>query len=686
MTISLSGNPIVKHEARSQWRRGRAYWLLLVYSLLLTGLTVHFYGLHSSFPDEYEQALATNPYASGQTNPTQALAQTGREIFQALSTLQAALWLLIAPALTATSIAGEREAGLLEALQLTRLRASQIVGGKFTACLWLVLLLILAALPPLSICFLLGGVAPTEFVRAAIVQLLAAISGASIGLYFSSRALRPSWAMSQTFTCIILWSGGAYFSWLALSSGGTRNAAWDAVLELILATHPVSALQILFDSMPMRMGTPLISSSDAFIAIIGIHTILCAFLLRAATRATAKQLPAAMWVDRDRWTDRLRAKWQAERERREAARLTGANDRLADDAKMALLAEFPIERWTRFSNPVLRREVRHKFRWRKASLGVAMVRGVAFLVAACLYVMCLFLALDSSVGAGWWTIAMALLLVQTVALAFMAATSFSREREAGTWENLNLSSLRPTEVLWGKIAAPMVTLLYYSVPFWPIMLVPFARSIFGQWNAIAGSYTGGQAMEVVASLAVLASSAFATTAWALLMSWLCRKTVTAVSWTIVSLFAFHFGTPLLLPWMKTLWMVSREWMELQIYASDPSSVDYDVLSWESRSLMNVFSPWSAIEYLHQNITSRYYNYGYGNYGYGNYGYSSPPQLIAPNVLVWANVAVSFLFGAAIVMILLRAMRRSIRVRDHYRGQSGQRRRVQHTAQVVAVSD
>lgn len=690
MTISLSGNPIVKHEARSQWRRGRAYWLLLLYAVLLAGLTVHFYRQHHAQMEAQFEAQARNAlesrwdrnwsgvgraYVMPNSDVVGAMAHTGRETFRALATLQAALWLLIAPALTATSIASEREAGLLEALQLTRLRAGQIVGGKLIACLWLVLLLILAALPPLSICFLMGGVAPEEFLRAAIVQLVAAISGASIGLFFSSRAPRPSWAMSQTFAVIALWSIAAYASFSSLVRWLFVAPMWDVMHELVAFTHPVSVLQMVLGISHPRTASGL-SPNDAFGMFLVVQTLVCGLLLRSATRATARTLPAAMWIDRDRWTDRLRAHWQAERERGEEQRQRLAEARLSneeiaadsngdarfvDDAKMALLAEFPIERFVRFNNPVLRREVRHKFRWRKANVWVTIGRALVFLAAACVYVIGIFLAFDSSSHAGWWTVAMLIMLAQTPALAFMAATSFSREREAGTWESLNLSSLRPTEVLAGKLGAPMVTLVYYSVPFWPIMLLPFVRAVGGEWNALDGAYRNGP-ITVLTSLAVLAGSAFATTSWALLLSWLCRKTVTAVSCTIASLFAFHLGVPLVMPWLVDLWRASVAAGRQSVYGID-TSVGMNGSYQQAQDATAMFHPWQALGLLQSQAMQPYtYTANWAN-AYGNVY-----QPLSPMTLSWMNALLHFAFGLVMLKFLLFSMHRSMRERDGFRGQ------------------
>src|SRR5205085_6000411 len=96
----------------------------------------------------------------------QAASSAGRSIYHWLLFVMLALICFIVPGLTAGAIAGERERQTLIPLQITLLSPRSIVFGKLLASLAFVVLLVVAALPFLSVSFLLGGVAASEVVKA----------------------------------------------------------------------------------------------------------------------------------------------------------------------------------------------------------------------------------------------------------------------------------------------------------------------------------------------------------------------------------------------------------------------------------------------------------------------------------------------------------------------------------------
>ena len=69
----------------------------------------------------------------------------------------------MAPALTASSIALERERGLLESVWLSQLHPGALVWDDYGRTLAFVFILQIALVPLLSSCLLLGGVAPLKF-------------------------------------------------------------------------------------------------------------------------------------------------------------------------------------------------------------------------------------------------------------------------------------------------------------------------------------------------------------------------------------------------------------------------------------------------------------------------------------------------------------------------------------------
>src|SRR5436309_516420 len=89
-------NPVLVKEFRTRMRGARAYWVLLVYVLLLTLV------VGSTYLNWYVQS------STGGVSH-QAASSTGRVLFQLLFSFQAGLVALITPAITAGAITIERE-------------------------------------------------------------------------------------------------------------------------------------------------------------------------------------------------------------------------------------------------------------------------------------------------------------------------------------------------------------------------------------------------------------------------------------------------------------------------------------------------------------------------------------------------------------------------------------------------
>ena len=183
MNFSTLGNPIFTREARSRFRAPHAFALLLLYAALLALVTVFLYDATFGTP-QIGAMVYTGPTGYAPQFAQKTPDVLGRELFFKLALAQLLAWMLLAPALAATSLSGERERGLLEGVQLSHLAPRQIVGGKLAAVLSQIALLFPITLPMFATCFLLGGVAPAELFTALALQLSTAVFGASLGLFF----------------------------------------------------------------------------------------------------------------------------------------------------------------------------------------------------------------------------------------------------------------------------------------------------------------------------------------------------------------------------------------------------------------------------------------------------------------------------------------------------------------------
>lgn len=188
-------NPIIIREMRGRMRGWRAFVVLTGYLILLSCLVGSVYAM----------AYQSSSTSYGLNAPNvQYGALIGKSIFSSTVLLLLAVVSFIAPAFTASAIAGERERQTYEILLVTPMRARQIVGGKLGSVFLFLLLLILASLPIQSLAFLFGGVELAEMLIAALGLLVTALSFGALGLYISSRSGTTMIAIVKTYAIIIL--------------------------------------------------------------------------------------------------------------------------------------------------------------------------------------------------------------------------------------------------------------------------------------------------------------------------------------------------------------------------------------------------------------------------------------------------------------------------------------------------
>lgn len=155
-------------ELRGRMRGARAFVVLSVYLLFLTGFTLLLYFIT-------KQSVGPNP-----TNPA------GKIVFLGLVAFQLGLVCFLAPSFTAGAVSGERERQTYDMLMTTPLPLIVIMAAKLFSALAYVFLLILAALPLMSVSLFLGGVAPEEVLIAFVMLCASALAFGTIGLAFSA--------------------------------------------------------------------------------------------------------------------------------------------------------------------------------------------------------------------------------------------------------------------------------------------------------------------------------------------------------------------------------------------------------------------------------------------------------------------------------------------------------------------
>lgn len=178
-------NPIVEKDLKIKMRGWKAPVLITAY-LGFLGLIIMMFFLDNMF--------STYRYF----NP-----RVMTNAFNVVAIFQFALILLITPALTASSISGERERQTLDLLLCTDFSTFKIVLGKIIVSIAHVLLLITASLPILSTVFLFGGFRITDILMLFGFYLLTALMVASMGLFFSAIFKKSSVSMIVTYISVL---------------------------------------------------------------------------------------------------------------------------------------------------------------------------------------------------------------------------------------------------------------------------------------------------------------------------------------------------------------------------------------------------------------------------------------------------------------------------------------------------
>lgn len=142
-----------------------------------------------------------------------------------------AVSLVIAPALSSTSINGDRETANLAILQVTPITAGQLLGGKLLAAWISGLVFVLAAAIPLSIMVALHGLGWRMLLGSLTIIMLEIFATCALGLGFSAVITRP--VISVLITYLVLG---------ALSIGGPMAYAF---------TYPAVAENVKYPTMTL---------------------------------------------------------------------------------------------------------------------------------------------------------------------------------------------------------------------------------------------------------------------------------------------------------------------------------------------------------------------------------------------------------------------------------------------------
>lgn len=178
-------NPVLLKELKVKMRSWRAAILIGSYNLVLALLTIFIVKI----------TMNNNIGVVRQEN-----------IFLTYAFIVAAqfgLITLIAPALTAGAISGEREKQTLDILLSTTLNHRSIILGKLFSSLSQIILLIISSVPVFSIIFLYGGIGLSGLLQVFLFYILLAITLGSIGIFFSTFIKKSTAANVLTYAVVV---------------------------------------------------------------------------------------------------------------------------------------------------------------------------------------------------------------------------------------------------------------------------------------------------------------------------------------------------------------------------------------------------------------------------------------------------------------------------------------------------
>ncbi|BCM89656.1 hypothetical protein IAD21_01503 [Abditibacteriota bacterium] len=506
---TLSSFPVITREWRSRFRRDHAFILLSVLIIAATWMMIDRLNDHG-------------PVSSGMSG-VQAFAPLAQDLLVQLVWTQIVGVCLLAPMMSAPLIARERESGTSEHLLLTPLSPLRLVLEKWTAGA-LFLLLILFALYPLDLVALLLGNSSFSGLGGVVLLGLGCLAwGGALGVACSAHARRAALALRSATGISVVWLAGSMVCASIAGEASFLGRGFGSVPAYLVwfgRTNPVLC------ALDLLQPSPFLAPKWPFCAAFLVAGTLL-FLLMAVL-GLRKPLPELHII----------APKQGGR-----GGVSGVLARL----EMPLIGRFAP------ANPVLGREARGKFRLRQPPLAVLISEIILALGVGVLY---LAIAREawinpSSRATVFWGVTWTGFVVSVLAASAQGGAALAREREGGTWEALQLSLLTPAQIVRGKLAASLATMILLSFPAWPLLLLCLQWN--GSWSATryGNGIVGVQPFQFIAAVVIWLSTLWLQTLVALFFSLRAKKvggaiggaTGAALVWMLGSLFLLVLGSP-----------------------------------------------------------------------------------------------------------------------------------------------
>jgi ABC-type transport system involved in multi-copper enzyme maturation permease subunit len=170
----------------------------------------------------------------------QALANYGRTLYLAVTSIELTIVLLVAPAATAGAVCLDKIRGTLDHILATDLSNAEIVLGKLGVRLVPVLGMVACVLPIMAIAGLLGGIDPNALFGSFLVAIACATLGCSLALLLSVWGRKTHEVLMITYLLMILWLFSPFLLTNIFQSTGVSSLGFAAPLlwQWLESTNP----------------------------------------------------------------------------------------------------------------------------------------------------------------------------------------------------------------------------------------------------------------------------------------------------------------------------------------------------------------------------------------------------------------------------------------------------------------
>jgi ABC-type transport system involved in multi-copper enzyme maturation permease subunit len=189
MKLAILQNPIVIHSLRSR----RTNWRIITAAVL----AVLSYGPACLIFGSY--TLTQLVFDADLKDFVRDLNDVSAAIFYVTAVFLLLIVTLFAPAMAASTIAGEKQRQTLDLLLVTLLPTRSIVIGKLVSALVYTLLLIGVVWPLVLFCLFLGGVDLVELFVAGVLLIVTSLAFTTVGLFMSSLSRTTTNATMLTY-------------------------------------------------------------------------------------------------------------------------------------------------------------------------------------------------------------------------------------------------------------------------------------------------------------------------------------------------------------------------------------------------------------------------------------------------------------------------------------------------------